>query len=42
VLIGIIDVLGFDFAHPEFLDGASTRFLEIWDQGGTNRPGPGQ
>ncbi len=40
VLIGIIDVLGFDFAHPEFVDGASTRFLEIWDQGGTNRPGP--
>jgi subtilisin family serine protease len=42
VLIGIIDVLGFDFAHPEFLDGSSTRFLEIWDQGGTNRPGPGR
>jgi len=34
VLIGIIDVGGFDFAHPDFLDAAgTTRFLRIWDQG---------
>ena len=34
VLIGIVDVGGFDFAHPEFLtpDG-TTRFASIWDQG---------
>lgn len=40
VLIGIIDVGGFDFAHPDFLSGNKTRFLQIWDQGGTNRPSP--
>lgn len=41
VLIGIIDVQGFDFAHPDFLhaDG-TTRFVAIWDQGGRNRPNP--
>ena len=35
VLIGIIDVGGIDFAHPDFLDdkGAS-RVIAIWDQGG--------
>jgi subtilisin family serine protease len=35
IIIGIIDVGGFDFAHPDFL-GANgrTRFLSIWDQGG--------
>jgi subtilisin family serine protease len=37
-IIGIIDVGGFDFAHPDFLDpksnGRTTRFLSIWDQGG--------
>jgi len=34
VLIGIIDVGGFDFTHPDFrfADG-STRFVSIWDQG---------
>ncbi|MFC2138808.1 hypothetical protein ACFLTE_11590, partial [Bacteroidota bacterium] len=38
VLIGIIDVGGFDFAHPDFLDGqGGTRFVKIWDQGGTFR-----
>jgi subtilisin family serine protease len=38
VLIGIIDVGGFDFSHPEFLDkNGNTRFLEIWDQGGEFR-----
>lgn len=41
VLIGIIDVGGFDFAHPDFLDeNGETRFLKIWDQGGTTRPSP--
>ena len=43
VIIGIVDVGGFDFAHPDFLhaDG-TTRFLAIWDQGGDfRRPPPG-
>jgi len=41
VMIGIIDVQGFDFAHPDFLDAkGQTRFTAIWDQGGTARPGP--
>ncbi|MBM3784294.1 MAG: peptidase S8 and S53 subtilisin kexin sedolisin [Acidobacteria bacterium] len=41
ILIGVIDVGGFDFAHPDFLDAAgNTRFLAIWDQGGTTRPSP--
>jgi hypothetical protein len=41
VLVGIIDVQGFDFTHPDFLkpDG-STRREAIWDQGGTTRPAP--
>jgi subtilisin family serine protease len=41
VLIGIIDVQGFDFSHPDFLkpDG-TTRFLRIWDQGGEARKSP--
>ena len=35
VLIGIIDVGGFDFAHPDFLNkDGKTRFHSIWDQGG--------
>lgn len=43
VLIGIIDVGGFDFAHPDFLDAAgNTRFISIWDQGGDYRPPPNQ
>lgn len=42
VLIGIIDVDGFDFAHPDFLNAdGTTRFVSIWDQGGTNRAHPG-
>jgi subtilisin family serine protease len=41
VLIGIIDVGGFDFSHPDFLDGdGKTRFVAIWDQGGKARPSP--
>lgn len=35
VIVGIIDVGGFDFAHPDFLDAKGrTRFISIWDQGG--------
>jgi subtilisin family serine protease len=41
VLIGIIDVGGFDFSHPDFLDEeGNTRFIAIWDQGGDFRPPP--
>ncbi len=43
VLIGIIDVGGFDFSHPDFLDNGRTRFVRIWDQGalkGFSRPSP--
>jgi subtilisin family serine protease len=41
VLVGIIDVNGFDFAHPDFLDAdGHTRFEAIWDQGGSTRPPP--
>lgn len=41
VIIGIIDVGGFDFSHEDFLDEkGNTRFLGIWDQGGTSRPSP--
>ena len=41
VIIGIVDVGGFDFAHPDFLDGRrGTRFLAIWDQGGNFRAAP--
>src|SRR5262249_35641227 len=41
VLIGIVDVQGFDFAHPELLDdGGKTRWGRIWDQGGAARPSP--
>jgi subtilisin family serine protease len=40
-LVGIIDVGGFDFAHPDFLDRAGrTRWAAIWDQAGTTRPAP--
>ena len=40
-IIGIIDVGGFDYAHPDFLDkDGNTRFLAIWDQGGNHRPTP--
>jgi subtilisin family serine protease len=41
IIIGIIDVGGFDFAHPDFLDDSNgTRFISIWDQGGTFRRPP--
>ena len=41
VLIGIVDVQGFDFAHSDFLDGkGGTRFVRIWDQGGSERESP--
>jgi subtilisin family serine protease len=35
VLVGIIDVGGLDFAHPDFMDDqGKSRILRIWDQGG--------
>lgn len=40
VIIGIIDVGGYDFAHDDFIDDGKTRFLSIWDQGGTFRTPP--
>ncbi len=41
VLIGVIDVGGFDFTHPDFLDDhGDTRFVAIWDQGGRLRSPP--
>lgn len=41
VLIGIIDVGGFDFSHRDFLDeNGKTRFVAIWDQGGNFRDPP--
>ena len=33
VLVGIIDVQGFDFAHPDFIVQGKTRFEAIWDMG---------
>lgn len=43
LLVGIVDVGGFDFAHPDFLDeNGKTRFLRIWDQGGEFRVPPAQ
>jgi subtilisin family serine protease len=39
VLLGFVDVGGFDFSHPDFLDAdGNTRFLSIWDQGGEGSP----
>src|SRR5512141_262295 len=39
ILIGIIDVQGFDFSHADFLDkNGQTRFVSIWDQGADHRP----
>lgn len=42
VLVGIIDVGGFDFAHQDFMDNGHTRFEAIWDQGGDTRPPPSE
>ena len=37
-LVGIIDVQGFDWAHPDFQTANGvTRFERIWDQGGSGR-----
>ncbi|MDX0264291.1 S8 family serine peptidase [Sinorhizobium meliloti] len=42
-IIGLIDVGGFDFAHPDFRDSTGkTRFLSIWDQGGDFRKPPSE
>ncbi|MCF6348504.1 MAG: S8 family serine peptidase [Flavobacteriaceae bacterium] len=41
IIIGIIDVGGFDFAHSDFLDkNNNTRFISIWDQNGMHRSPP--
>jgi subtilisin family serine protease len=40
VLIGIIDVQGFDFAHPDFRASGGTRFFSIWDQRTHRRQSP--
>jgi subtilisin family serine protease len=41
ILIGLIDVEGFDWAHPDFLDQTGkTRFVSIWDQGSTGGTRP--
>lgn len=41
VLIGIIDVEGFDFSHSDFLDATGkSRIVRIWDQGGSVRASP--
>lgn len=41
VLIGIIDVAGIAFAHPDFLDDdGKTRIARVWDMGGDFRPAP--
>lgn len=44
VLVGIVDVQGFDFAHPDFIDPKTkdTRFVAIWDQGGELRQPPSE
>ncbi len=40
VLIGVVGVHGFDFAHPDFRAGTGTRFCRIWDQSGQRRANP--
>ena len=41
MLIGVIDVQGFDFSHSDFLDRNGPRDpVAIWDQGGDARPAP--
>jgi len=42
VLIGLIDVEGFDWTHQDFRDAqGDPRFVAIWDQGGTGDPPKG-
>ena len=38
VLLGIIDVGGFDFAHEDFVANGKTQFQRIWDMGATGTP----
>ncbi|MGF1507949.1 MAG: S8 family serine peptidase [Myxococcota bacterium] len=40
VLIGIIDVGGIAFAHPDFLVDGETRVARLWDMGGSTRSSP--
>ncbi|GLS34394.1 Subtilase family protein [Mesorhizobium albiziae] len=40
VIIGIIDVGGYDFSHRDFIANGKSRFLSIWDQGGKRRSPP--
>jgi subtilisin family serine protease len=43
VLVGLVDVGGFDFSHPDFLDDqGGTRFVRIWDQGALPGQTPGK
>jgi subtilisin family serine protease len=43
VLIGIIDVQGFDWLHRDFIGSdKNTRFVSIWDQGRTTTHTPGK
>jgi subtilisin family serine protease len=42
VIIGIVDVGGFDFSHPDFLSNGKTRFLSIWDQRKHRRKPPSE
>lgn len=39
VIVGIVDVGGFDFAHPDFIRDGKTRFLAIWEQGADKATG---
>ena len=41
VLVGIIDVGGFDFAHEDFVVDGKTQFLRIWDMGKVGSPPSG-
>lgn len=42
VIIGIIDVGGYDFSHQDFLADGKSRFISIWDQGGKRRKPPSE
>ncbi len=41
MLVGIIDVGGFDFAHEDFVVDGKTQFLRIWDMGKVGSPPSG-